>query len=49
MARGRDAADIALLTSFGSSRLDRFKVWCDEVTDEALRPAVVGAQGSANT
>jgi transglutaminase-like putative cysteine protease len=37
MARGRDAADVALLTSFGSSRLDRFSVWCDEVGDEALR------------
>lgn len=31
MARGRDAADVALLTPFGSSRLERFKVWCDEV------------------
>jgi transglutaminase-like putative cysteine protease len=49
MARGRDAADIALLTSFGSSRLERFEVWCKEVTEEALRPAQVGDQGSANT
>ena len=31
MARGRDAADVALLTSFGPSRLDRFEVWTDEV------------------
>ncbi len=36
MARGRDAADVALLTSFGSSRLERFSVWCSEVDDEAL-------------
>jgi transglutaminase-like putative cysteine protease len=39
MARGRDAADVALLTSFGTSRLDRFTVWCDEVGPEALLPA----------
>lgn len=39
MARGRDAADVALLTSFGTSRLERFSVWCDEVGPEALRPA----------
>jgi transglutaminase-like putative cysteine protease len=39
MARGRDAADVALLTSFGASRLERFTVWCDEVGSEALLPA----------
>ena len=39
MARGRDAADVALLTSFGASRLERFTVWCDEVGPEALLPA----------
>jgi len=39
MARGRDAADVALLTSFGTSRLERFDVWCDEVGPEALLPA----------
>jgi len=39
MARGRDAADVALLTSFGPSRLERFDVWCDEVGPEALLPA----------
>ncbi len=44
MARGRDAADVALLTSFGSSRLERFNVWCNEVDDGALLPA--GEQGS---
>jgi transglutaminase-like putative cysteine protease len=39
MARGRDAADVALLTSFGSNRLERFAVWCNEVGDEALLAA----------
>jgi transglutaminase-like putative cysteine protease len=36
MAHGRDAADVALLTSFGPSRLERFQVWTDEVGEEAL-------------
>ncbi len=36
MARGRDAADVALLTSFGPSRLDRFTVWADAVGEDAL-------------
>jgi transglutaminase-like putative cysteine protease len=39
MARGRDAADVALLTSFGMSRLARFDVWCDEVGPVTLLPA----------
>ena len=36
MARGRDAADVALLTAFGPSRLDRFTVWTDAVGEDAL-------------
>lgn len=36
MVYGRDAADVALLTSFGPSRLERFTVWTDEVGEEAL-------------
>jgi transglutaminase-like putative cysteine protease len=31
MARGRDAVDAALTTSFGSTNLTRFTVWTDEV------------------
>ncbi|GFE69540.1 transglutaminase family protein [Chroococcus sp. FPU101] len=31
MVRGRDAADVALMTSFGSYQLKEFKVWADEV------------------
>jgi transglutaminase-like putative cysteine protease len=31
MARGRDAVDVALTTSFGSSILKKFEVWTDEV------------------
>ena len=36
MARGRDATDVALTTSFGSTRLDKFVVWTDPVEPEAL-------------
>ncbi len=39
MARGRDAADVALVTSFGSNRLERFHVWADEVGAQAIEPA----------
>jgi transglutaminase-like putative cysteine protease len=31
MARGRDAADVALTTTFGVNRLASFKVWTDEL------------------
>jgi transglutaminase-like putative cysteine protease len=33
MAVGRDAADVALITSFGSHTLDRFDVICDKIAD----------------
>jgi transglutaminase-like putative cysteine protease len=31
MVRGRDAADVAMMTTFGNYRLSRLKVWTDEV------------------
>lgn len=31
MARGRDACDVALASTFGPNMLQRFKVWADEV------------------
>jgi transglutaminase-like putative cysteine protease len=31
MARGRDAADVALTTSFGTNQLQSFRVWTDEI------------------
>jgi transglutaminase-like putative cysteine protease len=31
IARGRDAADVAITTTFGPSVLRRFEVWADEV------------------
>lgn len=32
MARGRDAADVAMVTTFGVNKLESFRVWADEVT-----------------
>ena len=37
MARGRDATDVALTTSYGSAPLVGFKVWTDVVDESALR------------
>jgi hypothetical protein len=34
IARGRDAADVAISTAFGVTQLARFAVTTDEVTDE---------------
>jgi hypothetical protein len=31
MVRGRDAADVAMVTSFGPHRLTGFEVWSDEL------------------
>ncbi len=36
MAIGRDAADVALITAFGPSRLDKFIVWADQISTPAL-------------
>ena len=35
IARGRDAADVAISTAFGPNLLQMFKVWTDEVKDSA--------------
>jgi hypothetical protein len=31
VVRGRDAADVAMITAFGDYRLRQFKVWTDDV------------------
>jgi len=36
MARGRDATDVALFTTFGRHALESFRVWTDEVGQDAL-------------
>jgi transglutaminase-like putative cysteine protease len=40
LARGRDAADVAMLTSFGSHILNRFTVWTFEVDKPSLDDAI---------
>jgi transglutaminase-like putative cysteine protease len=37
MARGRDATDVAIVTSFGPCTLASFKVRTEEVASDALR------------
>ena len=37
MACGRDAADVALTTTFGVNQLRAFQVWTDEVPPETLQ------------
>ena len=36
IARGRDAADVAITTTFGPHTLSGFKVWCDEINPNAF-------------
>ena len=46
IARGRDAADVAISTTFGANTLKRFEVRTDAVSDEsapAMPPARVEA------
>jgi len=35
IARGRDAADVAMVTTFGPNTLEAFRVWTDEIPDAA--------------
>ena len=35
IARGRDAADVAIATTFGPNTLESFKVWTDEVAERS--------------
>jgi transglutaminase-like putative cysteine protease len=36
MARGRDAVDVAITTSFGATKLEKFHVWLDQVPATAI-------------
>ncbi len=40
MARGRDAADVAMTTTFGVNQLQTFRVWTDEVQEDFLQLSV---------
>ena len=41
MARGRDAADVAISTTFGPNMLKRFIVHTDEINDELVYSALL--------
>jgi transglutaminase-like putative cysteine protease len=36
IARGRDASDVAITTTFGPNKLESFRVWTDEVTSDEV-------------
>src|ERR1700722_13554293 len=40
MARGRDAADVAMTTTFGVNQLQSFKVWTDEILDDTMKTSI---------
>jgi transglutaminase-like putative cysteine protease len=40
MARGRDACDVAIATTFGSNTLESFRVWTDELPAAETLPAI---------
>jgi transglutaminase-like putative cysteine protease len=44
IARGRDAADVAIATTFGPNTLESFKVWTDEVMEGASFSPPLGSQ-----
>jgi transglutaminase-like putative cysteine protease len=44
IARGRDAADVAIVTTFGPNTLESFKVWTDEIEEsKTASPFLNGA------
>lgn len=47
IARGRDAADVAITTSFGASTLECFKVHTDDITESYESPTVRIGSGAS--
>jgi len=43
MVRGRDAADVAMMTTFGNYQLTHLKVWTDEVDETSSESKLVDA------
>jgi len=41
LARGRDASDVAIATTFGPNTLESFKVWTDETTGQTAAPPLL--------
>ncbi len=48
IARGRDAADVAISNTFGYNTLESFVVWTDETDQARLDPRPASAAGVAN-
>ena len=46
IARGRDASDVAISSTFGPNTLTSFKVWTDEVTSDRPEPSGLRARTS---
>jgi len=47
IARGRDAADVAIVTTFGPAELESFNIWTDEVAENgAVIPPSYNAAGA---
>jgi transglutaminase-like putative cysteine protease len=49
IARGRDAGDVAISTTFGANYLEGFRVWTDQVPRPAGEPWNLQATGSQST
>ena len=47
IARGRDASDVALASTFGPNTLESFKVFCDEVVGAVPSSGVYGADNGS--
>jgi transglutaminase-like putative cysteine protease len=45
IGRGRDAVDVAMVTTYGPASLERMTVWADEVLDEGLRQVRTAQHG----
>lgn len=45
IGRGRDAVDVAMVTSYGPAQFRQMIVWTDEVTEEVGLPAAAGRAG----
>ena len=40
IARGRDAADVAIITTFGPNTLERFQIFTDEIRSDSPVPGL---------
>ncbi len=45
IARGRDAADVAFLTIYGSTQLINLSMWADQVDDDFRLPSAAAENG----